>query len=55
VRLDLGRGELPCERLDLALLGAQIEVHAGEYSRSLNVRSDIFPPCNRDSSFAKRG
>ena len=27
VRLDLGRGELPRERLDLPLLGAELEVH----------------------------
>src|SRR5207253_2292563 len=32
VRLDLGRRELARERLDLSLVGAQLEVHEGEYT-----------------------
>ena len=35
VRLDLGLRELACERLDLALLGGELEVHGGQLSHEI--------------------
>src|SRR5581483_342022 len=50
MRLDLVAGELPGELLDLLLLRAELEIHAGDFSRRLQSWSSPLPRPRRRSS-----